>query len=405
MVKGLKNIEVGLIPGDWKVKKIGEIVDKFVNGGTPSTKNENYWLGNIPWITGADILEQKIEIVRRYITNEAVKNSSTNIIKKNSILFVSRTGVGKIAIAPFDVAISQDFTGIYVNDIKVDTMFLFRYFDFNQNKLKSLNQGTSIQGITRETLSSMLIPLPPTIEEQKAIATALNDTDELISKLDKLIDKKRAIKQGAMQELLKPKEGWKVLKLGDVTDITKLAGFEYSNYFNSYKDGGDIIVIRGTNITNNKMDLSDVKYIPTSVSNKLKRSKLNKNDLVFAYVGTIGPVFLVDEDDKYHLGPNTSKITPKKEITPLFLYHYFTSSNLYKEIVEHTSIGAQPSLSMFKIRRFQLNLPSIIEQKRIAQILSDMESEIEGLKKKLEKLQNLKQGMMQNLLTGKIRLI
>jgi len=148
--EGYKNTEIGVIPEDWEVKPLGDFVKKFINGGTPSTSIAENWEGEIPWITGADILNQKVAVIRRYITPKALKNSSTNVIRKGNILFVSRTGVGKLAIAPFDVAISQDFTGIYLNESEMDTHYLFWYFNYINNQLKSNNQGTSIQGITRD---------------------------------------------------------------------------------------------------------------------------------------------------------------------------------------------------------------------------------------------------------------
>ena len=187
--------------GWWEEKRLGEIVVKFVNGGTPSTQFENYWNGNIPWITGADILNQEVSVIRRYITHDAVKNSSTNVIEKGHLLLVSRTGVGKLAIAPFDVAISQDFTGIYVKNEELLAEYLYRYFDFNQSTLQSQNQGTSIQGITRDTLSAIPIPLPP-LPEQTAIAQILTDMDAEIEALKQKQAKYKAIKQGMMQELL-----------------------------------------------------------------------------------------------------------------------------------------------------------------------------------------------------------
>lgn len=194
-------------------------------------------------------------------------------------------------------------------------------------------------------------------------------------------------------------EDWKVNTLGKVAFVTKLAGFEYSLHFNSYKDEGDIIVVRGTNITHNKMDLRDVKTIPTSTSNKLLRSKLFKNDLVFAYVGTIGPIFLIEENDRYHLGPNTAKITVEKEINSKYLYHYFTSSFIANEIFETTSIGAQPSLSMTKIRSFKIITPTLQEQKAIATALSDVDELISNLDQLITKKKAIKQGAMQQLLT------
>ncbi|WP_158499876.1 restriction endonuclease subunit S [Sphingobacterium paucimobilis] len=197
-------------------------------------------------------------------------------------------------------------------------------------------------------------------------------------------------------------DDWEVAKLGEFCFITKLAGFEYSKYFNSYKDGGEIIVVRGTNITNNRLDLSDVKNIPKKTSDFLYRSKLSKGDLVFAYVGTIGPIYLIEEDNKFHLGPNTAKIKIEKEnVSTSFIYNYFLSEYIRKEIEDRISIGAQPSLSMSKIRDFSIPLPPLPEQQAIANALSDADAWIESLEQLIAKKRLIKQGAMQTLLTPK----
>lgn len=214
------------------------------------------------------------------------------------------------------------------------------------------------------------------------------------------------VKPGYKQtELVIIPNDWEIKNLGSIANVTKLAGFEYSNYFNSYRDGGEIIVIRGTNITNNRLDLTDVKTISHTISKKLLRSKLFFNDLVFAYVGTIGPVYLIKENNKFHLGPNTSKITVSNSILANYLFIYFTSWLIKNEITEKTSIGAQPSLSMTKIRLFKIVFPnSIQEQTAIAQALSDTDELISLLDKLITKKRNIKQGAMQQLLSCKKRL-
>ena len=272
--------------------------------------------------------------------------------------------------------------------------------------------GLAQQHFNVSELRNLVVALPPTLAEQEAIAEALSDADALIEVVEQLLAKKRQVKQGAMQELLTGKrrlagfsDKWNEKKLGDIAEITKLAGFEYSKYFNSYKDDGDIIVIRGTNITHNNLDLSDIKTIPQSTSNFLQRSKLQKGDLVFAYVGTIGPIYLITESNKYHLGPNTARITVKDNISPQFVFWYFCSSFAKKEIDENISVGAQPSLSMTKIRKFKISLPDYSEQTAIAEILNDMDAEISALEEKLVKARQVKAGMMSELLTGKIRLV
>jgi len=180
-----------------EVETLGGVYDKAINGGTPSTEIEEYWEGSIPWITGADILNQKISEIRRYITEEAVRNSSTNVIPKGNLLVVTRTGVGKLAIAPFDVAVSQDFTGIIPNE-KVKIGFLFWLLNNSVNYFLNLTQGTSINGITRKDLLSFVFTLP----EQRRIAEILSAADDRIEKEERYRDKLLQIKKGLMQDLL-----------------------------------------------------------------------------------------------------------------------------------------------------------------------------------------------------------
>ena len=186
--------------GEWEAGRLGELA-KLASGGTPSTSVAAYWSGGIPWITGADIADQSVAKIRRHITKEAVERSATSIVAKGDLLIVSRTGVGKLAIAPCDIAISQDFTGVIPNRNKLGSRFLFRYLDFRQHVLANQNQGTSIKGITRDALAEVFIPLPP-LPEQRAIAAILSDMDSEIAALEQRLDKTRAIKQGMMQQLL-----------------------------------------------------------------------------------------------------------------------------------------------------------------------------------------------------------
>ena len=409
VVEKYKKTELGLIPSDWEVKTLGEL-GKFSKGS--GVRKDEALSGDIPCIRYGELYTRHSDYIKQFYSFISKDIAITaKKLKAGDILFAG-SGETKEEIGK-SVAFVNDFEAYAGGDIVIlspttaGTLYLGYLLNapFIQKQKASRGQGDAVVHISATQLGNIKIPLPPTLTEQTLIATVLSDADALISSLEKLIAKKRNIKQGAMQKLLQPKEGWEVKKLGEVADITKLAGFEYTNYFNSYNDGGEIIVVRGTNITHNKMDLTDTKYIPRTTSNFLQRSKLKKNDLVFAYVGTIGPIFLIDENDRYHLGPNTSKITSGSNLYPVFLFHYFTSKLLKKEIIDNTSIGAQPSLSMFKIRSFKIVLPPIMEQTHIAIILSDIDNEITALETKLEKYKKVKLGMMQNLLTGKIRLV
>ena len=197
----MQQSKVGLIPEDWDILALKKICLKFSNGGTPSRKIAEYWNGKIPWITGADFLEQKIATVRRFITQEAIKASSTNLMPKGSLLVVTRTGVGKLALAPFDVAISQDITGVYPESEKVDSEYLFSYLDAFKGRLERLSQGTSINGITRDLLAKQIIPLPSLVEQRK-IAMVLSKCSREIELLSRKLDVLKDQKKGLMQQLL-----------------------------------------------------------------------------------------------------------------------------------------------------------------------------------------------------------
>jgi len=203
-----KETELGMIPKEWFVANLGDLCNDLVNGGTPPTNILKYWNGNIPWITGADFEEGKITNIRRKITTEAVLNSSTNVINKGNLLVVTRTGVGKIAIAPRNIAISQDITGVYFKEIAYTLYFYYR-LQFEIANLKSFNQGTSINGITRDVLINHKLAVP-NLSEQKEIAYILKEIDNKINNEGAYLSKLQKLKQGLMQDLLTGKVRVKV---------------------------------------------------------------------------------------------------------------------------------------------------------------------------------------------------
>lgn len=186
---------------NWREYKLEEVCTDFLNGGTPSTAMEEYWTGKIPWITGSDFGELRIKNVRKFITKDAVKNSTTNIIPKDNILVVTRVGVGKLAIAPFDIAISQDTTGLIPNRKIITPDFMLYALALTIPHLIKFNQGTSIQGITRKKLIKHKILVPSlTVQHKisKILRTVFEEVDLLIKKQD--LYKKQ--KKGLMQKLL-----------------------------------------------------------------------------------------------------------------------------------------------------------------------------------------------------------
>jgi type I restriction enzyme S subunit len=198
---------------------------------------------------------------------------------------------------------------------------------------------------------------------------------------------------------------WENNKLGTITDISKLAGFEYSKHV-IYRDTGNIIALRAMNIKNNKLNLSNVKYIDDSDFSKLDRSKLYIGDLMFTYIGAnIGDVALINENDRFYLAPNVARIrSDSKILSCFFLIQYFNIPKfINKEVYSYIASSSQPALSMQSIRKFIINLPTLPEQQKIANFLSSVDKKIEQLRQKVNLLKYYKKGVMQQIFSQKIR--
>ena len=164
--------------------------------------------------------------------------------------------------------------------------------------------------------------------------------------------------------------GYVAIELGDIATVTKLAGFEFSEYV-TYSDNGKIIALRGLNVKNGKLNLDGVKYIDTSDLSKLTRSKLYIGDMLFTYVGTVGQVALVDENDKYYLAPNVALIRADKSVlNPEYMRYYFQTNNFWNtQINRLLQSSSMQNIPMEKIRKFKIEIPTLKEQQRIVSIL------------------------------------
>lgn len=386
----------------WNTVKLKDICD-FIGGGTPSKQVENFWCGNIPWISSSDLIESSIwEInITRHITAEAVAKSATHICPRNTVLVVSRVGVGKVAIAPFEVCTSQDFTNLVSK--KHDARFLAYCI---QNKMKIMaekTQGTSIKGVTVENIAQMEIELPPQ-EEQTAIAEALSDIDNLISSQQKLIEKKKAIKQGTMQELLTGKKRlpgfsgkWTNTTLGRC--FSKIVGGGTPSRAISEFWNGEIpwATVKDFATFN---PYKTQEYISEAGLNHSSTHLIPKGTLITSTRMGIGKIVIYYVD--VAINQDLKALFVSDDVSKEYIYHLF---GMVGKIIESLGNGSTvKGIRIEQLKNLSIVLPKKNEQQAIAQVLSDMDSEIEQLEKKLAKYQQIKQGMMQELLTGRIRL-
>ena len=404
--------------GAWSLAKLKDICG-FIGGGTPSKEIEDFWCGNIPWISSSDLTESSIWKINitRHITPEAVTKSAAQICPSNSILVVSRVGVGKVAIAPVEVCTSQDFTNLVCR--KHDARFLAYYIQSKMKMMAEKTQGTSIKGVTVEDIAQIEIKLPPR-EEQTSIAVALSDIDSLISSLQKLIEKKKAIKQGAIQELLTGKKRlpgfsgeWNEASFADLfdflptnvftrdqmTDTGTIKNIHYGDILTKY---GACLDISNTNVSYLSETVSAKRYSESSYA--------RSGDVIIADTAedtTVGKcIELVNVCGKVLSGQHTMLCRPKVSFAPKFLGYYMNADCFHNQMLPFITGIKVSSISKTNVSALRLKYPSLIEeQQEIAAVFSDMDDETEQLEKELTKYQQIKQGMMQELLTGRIRLV
>ena len=155
--------------GTWPMVALDDVCKTVLSGGTPSTKQEEYWKGNIPWITSADICNIKTAEPRRFITQEAIVNSATNLIPKGNVIVVTRVELGKLFTNSFDVCISQDSQGLILSE-GIDANYLAYVLKPRVEEFKNISQGSTIQGVTKKQLADIQIPLPPLSVQQEIVA-------------------------------------------------------------------------------------------------------------------------------------------------------------------------------------------------------------------------------------------
>lgn len=399
MTENIKNIEtsIGLIPSDWKVEKLGSL-GKLNGGGTPSTSNLSFWSGNIPWISSSDLDESSIYEIKenRFITDEAIEKSATKLIPKNSILIVSRVGVGKVAINNKDICTSQDFTNL---TLKEDNYHYFAYLiKLKINKLLEFNQGTSIKGFVKSDLEALLLPVPP-IGEQQKIASILSTWDAAIDNCKWVIDNLKNRNVGLAQQLLSGKMRLKDFQKSQwhLKSVEEVAVFKNGKaHENCIDEEGNYFVV------NSKFISTQGKVSKASNENLCP---LFKNDITLVMSDipngkALAKCFYIPEDDKYTLNQRICALTAKKGTDSKFLYYQMNRNNYYLSFNNGVS---QTNLKKEEVLECPLLIPDIQEQIQIVKVIDTANEELNQYQQKLQTLQLQKKGLVQQLLTGKVR--
>ena len=385
-----KNIVI--IPKGWKIKELGSIVDFLDSSRKPIKDNDRLKIqGNIPYYGASGI----VDYINDFLFDEdliLLGEDGENIINRNSRLAFKITGKSWVNNHAHVLRINQE----------VDINYLSEYLE--SLNYEQYNTGTAQPKLNKSTCLGIPVLLPPRVE-QRAIATALNDTDALLESLKCLITKKRAIKQATMQQLLSGKtrlpglkSAWTDTSLGKIIERF-IGGGTPSRSVSEYW-GGDIPWV-------STKDLAS--FSPYSSQESITKKGLNNSSASLIPAGTpiistrmaVGKTVIYKTD--VAINQDMKALIPKSKTYAKFLFHWLNHHS--NKICSSSSGSTVSGISIIDLKRLEMRIPDIKEQNYITEILDEMDAEISILESRIRKTKSLKQAMMQELLTGRTRLV
>ena len=379
----------GFKKDEWILEKVSDLANTTYGGGTPTTSVIEYWKGDIPWISSSDLEENKVHNVTpsRYITKEAINISATKLVPKNSIAIVTRVGVGKLALVPFEYTASQDFLSISnINGNELYSVYaLYKLLQIVKNE----TQGTSIKGITKDKLLDKNIYIPTNIEEQIKIGTFFKKIDEMIQLQQSKVNKVKDIKSAYLSEIF-PKEGEKYPKKrfeGFTEPWNKNKLDTLANNYDTYR----IPVTASDRIPGNTPyyganGIQDYVEGYTHDGEYILLAEDGANDLKNYPVHYVnGKVWV---NNHAHVLQGNPEVLDNR-----FLMYKLKTIDMEPYLVG----GGRAKLNANVMMNIELVLPNLEEQIKIGSFFKNLDNQISIEKEKLAKLEKLKQAYLNDM--------
>jgi len=405
---GYKLTDVGVIPEDWNAAALGEKTVKIGSGITPTGGARVYRQEGRPFVRSQNVgwgclLMDDVAFIDE-VTHESF--NATEIEAGDVFLNITGASIGRSALADDRVRggnVNQHVCIIRPKPDELDARFL-NYFLLStpaQRQIDSFQAGGNRQGLNFGQIRSFMLPVPP-LAEQRAIAGALSDVDALIGALDQLLAKKRDLKQAAMQQLLTGHQRlpgfatrWEVKPLGEICSLINGRGFKPHEWVES-----GLPIIRIQNLNGSE----EFNYYAGTYDPKIL---VEHGQLLFAWSGSRGTSFgpHIWNGGRALLNYHTWKLVVDEcRVRPDFFFHALRQLTISIEDQAHGA-SALVHTQKGEMEQLPVSIPPLAEQTAIAEVLSDMDAELAALEQKRDKTRLLKQGMMQELLTGRTRLI
>ena len=422
--EGYKITEFGEIPEEWNISKLSEITELITKGATPMTYGFDFEDEGINFIKVENIMESgkidKNSLLK--ISEECNNKLSRSKIQKGDILMSIAGTLGRTAIISEEVIPANTNQALAIIRLKkinnVDYINKTLSSSYIKKHINMIGTVGAQPNLSLKQIGDFNILLP-SIKEQEKIASILSTVDEQIDNVDALIEKNKELKKGLMQTLLTKgightkfkkteigeiPEEWQVKRLGNVCEVKSSKRVYQSDYIDSgvpFYRSKEIIELSKGNLPTVELFIARDKF--EEFKEKYGVPKLG--DLMITSVGSVGKTWVCDGREFYYKDGNLTQIISNNEINTKYISYVFECEYLIKQYLGQSSGSAQVALTLEKLKNLLVIFPTIKEQEKIASILSEVDKKIEEYENKKQKLEELKKGLMQQLLTGMIRVI
>ena len=396
-VPRLKQTEIGEFPEDWEIAPLSELVSKMASGGTPLISIKEYYNGNIPFAKIEDLTrtQKYVSQTETSISKNGLENSAAWVVPSNSILYSIYATLGEARITNVPMATNQAILAIIPKAERVYCEFLFYYLSSLKGKLTKFHKETTQKNLTKQSVKSFPIPLPPLPEQQK-IASVLTTADDAIEKTRGIVEQLKQVKKGLMQELLTKGIGhkkFKEIEIGEIPEEWDILMLE---------DLCDNLDFMRKPITRAKREHGDTPYY----------GAMGVQDYVSGYIFDEDLLLVAEDCGEYgNFGQKAYSISGKSWVNNHA--HILRCRNIdlgylenelnYLDISRFINTGNRDKLNKSTLDKIPIPIPSKSEQKKIATILATADANIESEIQKCSRLETLKKGLMQDLLTGHVR--
>ena len=387
-----------------KISDLGQVV----GGATPSTKKDEYYNGDIAWITPKDLSDFKCRYIsrgERNITKAGMDSCSTQLLPKNTVLFSSRAPIGYVAIAENEMCTNQGFKSVIPNE-NIDCLFLYYLLKFNKDKIEAMGSGTTFKEVSGSTMRNIEVTIPESKKVQVRIAAILDAIDSkiennikinnnLLQQLDTLYDEFSHIKN------------WSTVIINDIAEKVAMGPFGSNIKVSTFVSEG-VPIISGNHLRGYFLEEPSFNYITEEHAQRLKNSLVYPKDIVFTHAGNIGQVAMIPDDCRYpmyvlsqrqfYLRCDTAKAIPE------YVVLFFHSKQGQHELLSYANQTGVPSIAQpaTNLKKIPLKLPPIDEQRQWLQVVSPIIKLYQSNVYENEHLSSMRDSLLRELMSGEL---